>query len=343
MSADSLSTIEPDAQRVAAQRRYAGARRLADTRTLERSAWLAIRRRGLGSSDAAAAVGLDPFISPLALWMEKTGRCTEPEFDPESDSPMYWGRVLEPIVARHYARRSGCRVRRVNAVLQHPQHPWMLANLDREVIGNAAVQILECKTTGPHGIGYWRDGVPEYVQLQVMHQLAVTGRQAADVAVLLGGQQLAIHRVIRDEVLIERLIARERAFWRWVEQDRPPPADASASSARALRALFPTDNGESLDFTEDEGLSQTFATLQEVQQHLDDLKTREAALRHRLQQAMGEATQARFATGRVSWKRARDSQRLDGKTLRTDHPALYARYQKTIPGARRFVIHEGGG
>ena len=49
----------------------------------------------------------------------------------------------------------------------------MLANLDREIVGNDAVQILECKTAGLFGARLWKEGVPEYVQLQVMHQLAV--------------------------------------------------------------------------------------------------------------------------------------------------------------------------
>jgi len=61
------------------------------------------------------------------------------------------------------------KVRRINAVLQHPKHPWMLANLVREVMGATDVQILECKTAGINGARLWRDGVPEYVQLQVTH------------------------------------------------------------------------------------------------------------------------------------------------------------------------------
>lgn len=101
-------------------------------------------------------------------------------------SPAYWGNILEPIVASHYSKRTGHRVRRINAALQHPNPtlPWMLANIDREVIGAPVLQILECKTAGISGARLWKEGVPEYVQLQVMHQLAVTGKKAADVAVL---------------------------------------------------------------------------------------------------------------------------------------------------------------
>ena len=178
--------------------------RLIKTQDLSRDQWLAVRKGGIGSSDAAAAVGLNPYKSQLALWMEKTGRnAALPKVDPRDEtSPMYWGTLLEPIVAAHYTRRTGNKVRRINAVLQHPAEPWMLANLDREVVGAPDVQILECKTAGMNGARLWKEGVPEYVQLQVMHQLAVTGKQAADVAVLICGQELHVHRVERDEEMI---------------------------------------------------------------------------------------------------------------------------------------------
>jgi len=221
--------------------------RLISTKELPREDWLMVRKQGIGSSDAGAAVGLNPYKSQLELWLEKTGRDTTlPKADPhDEESPMYWGNVLEPIVAWHYSKRTSKRVRRINAVLQHPnpELSWMLANIDREVIGADDVQILECKTAGINGARLWKEGVPEYVQLQVMHQLAVTGKQAADVAVLLGGQTLEIHRIERDELMIARLIELERKFWHYVETDTPPPADGSASAEMVLRALYPKDNG----------------------------------------------------------------------------------------------------
>ena len=84
------------------------------------------------------------------------------------------------------------------------------------------------------------------MQLQVMHQLAVTGKKAADVAVLLGGQHLEVHRIERDEQMIARLIELERKFWHYVETDTPPPADGSPSAEMALRALYPEDSGQTV-------------------------------------------------------------------------------------------------
>lgn len=70
--------------------------RLVSTKELPREDWLQIRKQGIGSSDAAAAVGLNPYKSQLELWLEKTGRDTKlPKTDPhDEESPTYWGNVL---------------------------------------------------------------------------------------------------------------------------------------------------------------------------------------------------------------------------------------------------------
>ena len=100
--------------------------RLVETRSLGREEWLQVRKGGIGSSDAASAVGLCPYRSQLELWMEKTGR--SPGYQPAAlDDPTYWGTQLEPLVASAYAERTGRKVRRINAVLQHPTFSFMLA------------------------------------------------------------------------------------------------------------------------------------------------------------------------------------------------------------------------
>ncbi len=316
--------------------------RLVGTKQLPREDWLAVRKRGIGSSDAAAAVGLNPYKSQLELWLEKTGRdASLPKLDPQDEeSPAYWGNILEPVVATHYTKRSGHRVRRINAVLQHPDPklPWMLANIDREVIGTDDVQILECKTAGINGARLWKEGVPEYVQLQVMHQLAVTGKQAADVAVLLGGQHLEIHRIERDESMIALLVELERLFWDYVVSDTPPPADGTASAEAALRCLYPEDNGQTLDFSQHTELASTYLELKAIRQNIAQQETREGHLKQVLQQAMGAATRAEFTEGYISWKKSKDSIGLDVEQMLKDKPYLQARYPKIKTGSRRFLI-----
>lgn len=323
--------------------RKGSALRLVSTKDLEREDWLEVRRTGIGSSDAAAAIGLNPYQSQLELWMQKLGKGDLlPAVDPTDDtSPMFWGTMLEPIVAAHYTKRTGNKVRRVNAVLQHSEHPWMLANVDREVIGSSEVQLLECKTAGIHGARLWRDGVPEYVQLQVMHQLAVTGHRAADVAVLVGGQELRIFRMERDEALIARLIEMEHSFWQMVESKTPPAGDGSDSAEKALRSLYPNSTGDEVDMSDDPELNATFEALLVARKQLDAAQKNEARLRQAIQTHMGEAGKATFACGgSVTWRRSKDGQVLNTAQFNKDHPELAKAYLSTRTGARRFCVNE---
>ncbi|MBR8205797.1 YqaJ viral recombinase family protein [Burkholderia vietnamiensis] len=313
--------------------------KLVKTNDLSRDDWLAVRRTGIGGSDAAAAIGLNPYMSALELWLDKTGRAESlPRPDPtDTTSPAFWGTLLEPIVAAVYTQQTGNKVRKVNAVLRHPSIPWMLANIDREVIGVSDIQILECKTTGEFGARLWRERVPEYVQIQVQHQLAVTGKTAAHVAVLLCGQALEVHRINRDDALIARLIELEQRFWRFVESDTPPPADGSESADRALRHLYP-GNGETVDFSDDHRLSSVFADLVAVRAEIETRQQLEAQFKQAIQEAMGDANLAVFQTGSVSFKRSKDSSSVDLERLLADHPALQQQYATSKPGSRRFLI-----
>jgi len=171
-----------------------------------------------------------------------------------------------------------------------------------------------------------------------MHQLAVTGKRAADVVVLICGQELRVHRIERDEPLIRQLIDLEQSFWAYVQADRAPPADGSDSADTALRALFAQDNGQPLDLSGDLEMAAVFSDLLAVRQALETQGRLEAQLVQRIQQRMGEASIAQFERGLVRWKRSRESQRLDLDRLRAEQPALVQRYSVNKPGARRFMV-----
>jgi putative phage-type endonuclease len=316
--------------------------RLVSTKELSRDEWLQVRKQGIGASDAAAAVGISPYQSRLELWMIKTGRDGAlPKIDPnDEESPAYWGNILEPIVAEHYTKRTGLKVRRLRSVLQHPDRDksFMLANLDYTVVGSDEVQILESKTAGEWGSRLWREGVPEYVQCQVQHQLAVTGKRVADVAVLLCGQKLEIHRIERDEELIARLVELERRFWHYVETDTPPPADGSDSSARALAALYPQDHGHEIDLSANFAMVEKFGELLGVREEVELLESYEAKLKQSLQEAMGDASRALLPQGSISWKRSKESVVLDSARLLQEKPELLKQYPLVKPGSRRFLV-----
>lgn len=315
---------------------------LVTTATASRLAAPEARPVRLFSQDAAAALGLDPDKSQLELWLEKTGRQTAPlESDPQDNStPAFWPSVLEPIIAWRYIRSTGRKVRRFSGEVSHVSSdlPWMVARVEREVLDDEDVQLLACRAVGASEVHRWQEGVPVAMRLQVMHLLAVTGKRAADVAVLLGGQQWRIHRIERDEYSIAQLIEGERQFWHYVDSDRPPPADGSFSAGKALACLYPKDSGARRDFRQQAGLLASYLELKVLRQTLQAKQARAAELQQRLQQALGDATYGDFPNGSIRWQRVQDRTVLDVERLLQDHPELLERYAKHLPGERQFVI-----
>lgn len=96
--------------------RHRPALRLVDTKSLSREDWLEVRKNGIGGSDAAAAVGLNPYKSCLELWLEKTNRDANlPKPDPDDTTePVFWGHVLEPIVAASYTKQTSNQIGRAH-------------------------------------------------------------------------------------------------------------------------------------------------------------------------------------------------------------------------------------
>ena len=326
-----------------AAKRTATAKRLANTKNMDYQEWLEVRKKGIGSSDAATACGLNPYMSMLELWMIKTGRTQQNLNDDSSGvAPLYWGKQLEPLVAEYYSLHTNNKVRRVNAVLQHPDpdKSFMLANLDYSVVGNDEVQILECKTAGEHGAKLWRDGVPLYVLCQVQHQLAVTGKQAAHVCVLLCGHETKIYKVTRSESVIEHLINAERYFWDCVEKDVPPSVDASESAAKALQQLYPEHVPLTVeDLSQDDTANLLFNKLLKTKQEMDVQQQSFDQIKHQIQALMKEAERAIFQAGSVTWKKSKDSVSLDSKALLKLHPEMLQQFPQNKAGTRRFQIY----
>ena len=336
------STIPSHTQAFVAPKLFT-AKRFVETKNLSQAEWLEIRKQGIGSSDCAAACGLNPYMSMLELWMIKTGRIQHNiEDESEGHAPMYWGKRLEPLVAEYYSMHTQHKVRRVNAVLQHPDPDkhFMLANLDYSVVGDADVQILECKTAGEYGAKLWRDGVPLYVLCQVQHQLAVTGKQAAHICVLLCGHETRIFKVTRSESVIQHIVNAERYFWECVEKDTPPDADASESAAKALQLLYPEHISLSTtDLSEDTQANQQFEQLLQARNQIEKQQQQFDLLKHQLQAKMQTSERAVFQAGSVTWKKSKDSISLDSKALLKLHPEMLQQFPQSKQGSRRFNIY----
>ena len=306
---------------------------LVPTKGMPRDEWLAWRRRGIGGSDAAAVAGLDPHKSPTRVWLEKTGQLPEEE----SGEAARWGLLLEPIIAQEFCERTGKKVRRRNAILQHPEHEWMLANIDREIVGEPA--LLEIKTVNAwDGKGIDEERIPDRYVIQGQHCLAVTGLQRCYYAILIGGQRLVITHVDRDEELIAQLIEIEREFWRHVETGTPPPPDGSDDAKELLARMYPDADPDSIAVlpAEAEDLVR--------QWHEAKAAEREAAARrqeaeNKLKAMLGDRAIGRlYGIDVVTWKPVTQT-RIDTKRLKAEKPDIYQQYATTTT-YRRFDVKE---
>ena len=309
---------------------------LASTKRLSRDDWLEIRRQGIGSSDAAAVAGLNPYRSPLSVYLDKRGERPEEE----STERMQLGILMEPVIAELYHRRTGTHPRRRNAVLAHPDRPWMLANLDYEakdpVLGWG---LVECKNSG-YGKQWDEDEAPVMYIIQALHQLEVTGRAYCDLAALIGGAKLVITRVLPDREAIAGLVQIEADFWERVQEERPPEVDGSPDCAQALKIMYPQAAPGSEVILPDTAR----AVLRDLTTARKVLKACEADVtrcQNEIKALMGDAETAYLAGIEkpvVTWKTS-SSTRLDAKRLAAEEPELAARF-RSVTESRRFLVKE---
>lgn len=145
---------------------------LVDTTNLSREKWLEYRRLGIGGSDVAAILGISPFRTARDLYYDKLNIVTA---DDEGNwVAMEMGNLLEPLVAKIFARKTGLKVFKRQCMFQHPHHPWMLADLDYLVeLPDGSIAILEIKTTNYNARdNWWYNGneiVPIYYESQGRH------------------------------------------------------------------------------------------------------------------------------------------------------------------------------
>ena len=174
----------------------------------DRDTWLAARRQGIGSSDVAAILGVADRSTAVHVWHDKRGELVD-----DAGEAALWGRLLEEPVAREWARRQRSVVQRVGLVA-HVDEPWQMATLDRRVAEcpmNREVRTacaLEVKTRSAFKASRWRSDVPDDVLAQATWQMRVTGYDHIHVSVLLGGNEMKMTVIERDERM-ENYVVRE--------------------------------------------------------------------------------------------------------------------------------------
>ena len=282
---------------------------------------LAARQNGLGGSDVATILNLNPYKSPYQLWLEKTGRVDPPDLS--DNFAVKRGHDMEALVAKWFSEETGYKVHRVNSTLTNENYPYLLGHIDRRIVGKK--EGLECKTAN------WRmaakfgdagtDDVPPYYLLQCVVYMMLTGYNVWYLAADLGGD-FRIYRIEYDQELANHVANTTKEWWeRHIINDEAPPATDPA----ALDLQYPTgDPDVEAEASQDTRL--IFDELVGVAAMLKDMKERDAAIRAKLKAAMGEATALVFEGQKLATWRNQSRRSFNSKQFQKDHPQLYAEY-----------------
>lgn len=275
----------------------------------DRDAWLAARKQSIGASDAPAVLGLGR--TPLSLYLDKVG-IIEPDAVQEPSEAMRWGTLLEPVIRAEAAERLGRSVVHVPYRMHRSRAvPYLTATLDGVLPDPLnGPGVLEIKTAHRHAED--GDEAPLPYQIQVQHQLLVTGLTWGVIAVLYGGQRLVCYTAERNAEAIALLQREHEVFWGRVVTKTPPAIDGSEASARLLRALFPRESGGTTTVLPQVALDWDAHYVQ-MSQRITELEQARDEAKHFLQNAIGEAEVGLLPDGsgiRYSWKTQSRRERL---------------------------------
>ena len=292
--------------------------------------WLRLRKSGIGGSDAGAICGVNPYSSVMKVFQDKTSEDVE-EQDSEA---IRIGRDLEDYVAKRFMEASGLKVRKSNFMYRNVEHPFMIADVDRLVVGEDAG--LECKTASAYNADKWADGnIPLHYVMQCYHYMAVTRKRTWYIAAVILGREFTYRRLDWDDELINRLIDVEQDFWdNHVVKGIIPPPDGSRACDEVIEQYFYTAKKESaVKLT---GFDEKLNRREEILSSIAKLQEEQKRIEQEVKMFMGDSKYATSDHYRVSWGNV-DSVRLDSQRIKAEKPEIYADYGKPSH-YRRFEV-----
>ena len=278
-----------------------------------RDNWLKYRGTGIGGSDAAVLMGLSQWKSPAKLWLEKTGRLAP--LDISDSEVVYWGTVLEDVVAKEFAKRTGKQVKRTG-MFRSLRYPWMLASIDRMIVGERAG--LECKTTIEFNRSAWNGdeycGIPPAYYCQVQWYMAVLGYPKWYIACLIGGHSFVMKEIPRDDSFIGKMITKSREFWDCWQNDTIPDPDSSEDYEMIIRIEQGYDAGGTIHLNYD--MLQHIYAIDDLKNRAEEVENQVNYHKNMIKQAMGANRVGLLPGYKITWT---DTSRVSktGQPVRT--------------------------
>ena len=244
--------------------------------------------------------------------------------DDKNSYKMELSNKLKSFVANEFTLKTGKKVRNINGILRNDKYPFAIANIDRAVVGEKA--FLECKVTNSFNKKEWEKSVPIYYQIQMNHYMAVTGATHCYVAALIGNEDLVIHKLERDEEMIDEIMKLEEMFWNnCILGDDFPMPDGSSDYSKTLDILYKNSKQEELILFEAESILERY---DEVVKLYKDFEKEKKAIEQYLKLQMQNYEIAYVGDRKITWKK-QERNTIDTTRLKKEHPEIVAGYMKT--------------
>ena len=292
--------------------------------------WLQLRKSGIGGSDAGAICGVNPYSSAMQVFRDKTGTEVK-ELDNEA---IRIGHDLEDYVARRFMEATGLKVRKSNFMYRSTEHPFMIADVDRLVVGEDAG--LECKTASAYSADKWADGnIPLHYIMQCYHYMAVTGKRTWYIAAVILGREFTYRKLEWDDGLVSRLTEIETDFWvNHVAKGIMPPPDGSKACDDVLRQYFPMAGKRSA--VKLAGFDEKLDRREEILGFIKELQEEQKQIEQEVKLFMRDNECASSERYRVIWSNI-STVKLDTARIKEERPEVYADYAKPS-SYRRFEV-----
>lgn len=292
--------------------------------------WLRLRKAGIGGSDAGAICGLNPYSSPMKVFYDKTSDGIE-----ENDSEaIRIGHDLEGYVAKRFMEATGLKVRRSNYMYRSVEHPFMIADVDRLVIGEDAG--LECKTASAYNADKWKDGnIPLHYIMQCYHYMSVLNKKAWYIAAVVLGRGFTYRKLVWDDALIAGLVEAEENFWcKHVIPGTMPDPDGSKTCDEVLNRYFHT--AKKKEVLKLAGFDEKLERREKISIEVKKLQEEQKRIDQEIKLCMKEHEHAASERYSITWSNV-SSAKLDAKRIKEELPEVYQNYVKEA-SSRRFIV-----
>lgn len=216
----------------------------------DKDAFVHLRRQGLGASDSAIYLGVNPYTTREDLIVQKCSKeVTEEERAVGEKEVVRKGADLEPLILQKFELWSGFDTYKPGAMYRLTEHPQLTVNFDG-IISLSAVHIpVEIKYVSPYANKYWNRskcinklhegraqiaagtsvqehitllaelyGIPAYYFTQVQQQLLALQAPFGYVAAMFDkGWEMGVYKIFADKYTQQMLIQESRDVWEIVE------------------------------------------------------------------------------------------------------------------------------